>query len=162
MGTPHATGHWMIKPDALVNMRTERIGPTSLEVRAPVAGGELTVSAKKVALSLQLSLARLKASNFLMQGAARALVKRYDGDVLTFAAEGAVGEMPWKVSGQAKAGSVDVPMTIEASPDPIGGPTALRVGGTVTMNDIEIPIPGLSGISSVTFDLTGLLDLISR
>jgi len=36
------------------------------------------------------------------------------------------------------------------------------VGGTVTMNDIEIPIPGLSGISSVTFDLTGLLDLISR
>ena len=97
-----------------------------------------------------------------MQGAARALVKRYDGDVLTFAAEGAVGEMPWKVSGQAKAGSVDVPMTIEASPDPIGGPTSLRVGGTVTMNDIEIPIPGLSGISSVTFDLTGLLDLISR
>lgn len=155
----HATGHWLIRPDDLVTMRTEKLGPSALEVRAPVSGGTLEIQPEAVLLRLELSLAKLKASNFLMQGAARALVRRYDGDALIFAATGTAGALPWQVSGQAQAGTVDVPMTIEATPTPANGPRQLSVGGTITMNDIAIPIPGLTGISSITFDLSGLLNL---
>lgn len=155
----HPTGNWTIEPTSLVTMTTEKIGPTSLEVRAPVTGGRLEVTAKQALLRLELSLAKLKASNFLMQGAARALVKRYDGDVLIFDAAGEVTTPPWRVSGQAQAGSVDIPMTVEATPNPMSSPRQLHLGGTVTMEDIEIPIPGLSGISSVTFTLDGLVGL---
>jgi hypothetical protein len=155
----HPTGSWSIEPTSLVTLTTEKIGPTSLEVRAPVTGGHLEVTAKKALLRLELSLAKLKASNFLMQGAARALIKRYDGDALIFDASGAITAVPWQVSGQARAGSVDIPMTVEATPNPVSTPRQLTLGGTVTMEDIEIPIPGLSGISSVTFSLAGLVGL---
>jgi hypothetical protein len=155
----HSTGTWSIEPTSLVTMTTEKIGPTSLQVRAPVTGGRLEVTAKQALLRLELSLAKLKASNFLMQGAARALVKRYDGDALIFDASGEVASLPWHVSGQARAGSVDVPMTVDATPNPAASPRQLKLGGTVTMEDIEIPIPGLSGISTLTFSLDGLVGL---
>ena len=158
----HPIGTWTIEPTSLVTLTTEKIGPTSLEVRAPVTGGRLEVTAKKALLRLELSLAKLKASNFLMQGAARALVKRYDGDALIFDASGEVASTPWHVSGQAQAGTVDIPMTVEATPNPLSAPRQLKLGGTVTMEDIEIPIPGLSGISTVTFTLDGLVGLTSR
>ncbi len=158
----HPTGTWIIEPTSLVTLTTEKIGPTSLEVRAPVTGGRLEVTAKKALVRLELSLAKLKASNFLMQGAARALVKRYDGDALIFDASGEVTTLPWRVSGQAQAGSVDIPMTVEATPNPAAAPRQLQLGGTVTMEDIEIPIPGLSGISTVTFTLDGLVGLTAR
>ena len=158
----HPTGNWSIEPTSLVTLTTEKIGPTSLEVRAPVTGGHLEVTAKKALLRLELSLAKLKASNFLMQGAARALVKRYNGDALIFDASADVSSMPWQVSGQARAGTVDIPMSVEATPNPAAAPRQLKLGGTVTMEDIEIPIPGLSGISSVTFTLDGLVGLSSR
>ena len=160
--TTHPTGTWSIEPSSLVTLTTERIGPTTLQVRAPVTGGRLEVSASRALLRLELSLAKLKASNFLMQGAARALVKRYDGDALVFEASGSVASTPWQVSGQARAGSVDIPMSVEATPSPIAEPRQLSLGGTITMEDIEIPIPGLSGISSVTFSLEGLVDLSAR
>lgn len=155
----HPTGTWSIEPKSLVTMTTEKIGPTTLEVKAPVTGGRLEVTAKEALLRLELSLAKLKASNFLMQGAARALVKRYDGDSLIFDASGGLTTVPWQVSGQARAGSVDVPMTVEATPSPQASPRQLKLGGTITMEDIEIPIPGLSGISSITFTLDGLVGL---
>ena len=156
----HPTGTWSIEPEAPVVLRTESLGPLgALEVKAPVTGGRLHVVTRTVALQLELSLARLKASNFLMQGAARALVKRFDGDRLVFDAQGSVGALPWLVSGQAQAGTVDVPMTVEAMPSPDSAPTALHLGGTVTMEDIEIPIPGLSGVSSITFTLEGRVGL---
>ncbi len=63
------------------------------------------------------------------------------------------------VEGNAKAGQVDVPMAVEATPEPGEDPRQLLLGGTVTMNDISIPIPGLSGISSVTFSLDGTVGL---
>jgi hypothetical protein len=106
-----------------------------------------------------MSLEKLKASNFLMQGAARALIKRFDGDLLIFEAEGSAADHPWTVSGNAKAGQVDVPMSVEATPQPGDDPSTLLLGGSVTMNDISIPIPGLSGISSVTFNLAGSVGL---
>lgn len=155
----HPTGTWLIEPKSLVTMTTEKIGPTSLEVKAPVTGGRLEVTAKQALLRLELSLAKLKASNFLMQGAARALVKRYDGDALIFDASGEVSSTPWRVTGQAQAGTVDIPMAVEATPNPLAAPRQLKLGGTVTMEDIEIPIPGLSGISTITFTLDGLVGL---
>ena len=37
----------------------------------------------------------------------------------------------------------------------------VEVRGTVTMEDISIPVPGLSGITSVTFSIDGTVDLRS-
>lgn len=152
-------GTWTIEPGKTVTLQTEKIGISSLEVTAPVTGGRLHVVQSTVALRLEMSLAKLKASNFLMQGAARALVKRFDGDLLVFDAEGSAASMPWAVSGNAKAGQVDVPMAVDATPQPGEDPRALLLGGTVTMDDIEIPIPGLSGINSVTFTIAGNVSL---
>lgn len=143
----------------LITLQTERIGVTSLEVTAPVSGGRLHVAESTVALRLEMSLAKLKASNFLMQGAARALVKRFDGDLLIFDAEGSAASMPWAVSGNAKAGQVDVPMSVDATPQPGESPRDLLLGGTVTMEDISIPIPGLSGIETITFTIKGTVGL---
>lgn len=152
-------GSWTLEPGPLITLQTERIGISSLEVTAPVTGGRLHVVKSTVTLELQMSLAKLKASNFLMQGAARALVKRFDGDLLIFAAEGHADVIPWAVSGTAKAGQVDVPMSVDATPQPGQSPTDLLLGGTVTMDDISIPIPGLSGIDSVTFHITGTVGM---
>lgn len=154
----HATGTWTIEPGSPITLQTHEF-PTSLEVSAPVTGGRLHVAASSVRLRIEMSLERLKASNFLMQGAARALVKRFDGDLLVFEAEGSASNKPWTVSGNAHAGAVDVPMSVEATPQPGDAPRQLLLGGTVTMNDISIPIPGLSGITSVTFSLAGTVGL---
>ncbi|MFM7598982.1 MAG: hypothetical protein ACKO70_11540, partial [Actinomycetota bacterium] len=85
MTTPHGT--WTIEPGSPITLQTHEF-PTSLEVSAPVTGGQLHVAKSAVRLRIEMSLERLKASNFLMQGAARALVKRFDGDLLVFEAEG--------------------------------------------------------------------------
>lgn len=155
----HPTGTWSLQSGPLITLQTERIGVTSLEVTAPVTGGRLHVVKSTVSLRLEMSLAKLKASNFLMQGAARALVKRFDGDLLIFEAEGPAATVPWAVSGNAQAGQVDVPMSVEATPQPGDSPRDLLLGGTVTMEDISIPIPGLSGIESVTFTIGGTVGL---
>lgn len=157
MTTPPGT--WTIEPGALIKLQTEKIGPTSLEVTAPVTGGRLHVAPATVLLHLEMSLEKLKASNFLMQGAARALVKKFDGDLLIFEAEGKASAHPWAVSGNAKAGQVDVPMSVQATPQPGADPRQLLLGGTVTMDDISIPVPGLSGITSVTFTIDGTVGL---
>lgn len=154
------TGTWDIKPDTLIKLQTEKIGITSLEVTAPVTGGRLHVVTHTVSLRLEMSLEKLKASNFLMQGAARALVKKFDGDLLIFEAEGPSAVHPWAVSGNAKAGAVDVPMSVEATPQPGDAPSQLLLGGTVTMDDIAIPVPGLSGITSISFTIDGTVTLI--
>jgi len=155
----HPVGTWTLESGPLITLQTERIGISSLEVTAPVTGGRLHVVQSTVTLQLEMSLAKLKASNFLMQGAARALVKRFDGDLLIFEAEGPAASMPWAVSGNAKAGQVDVPMSVEATPQPGDSPRDLLLGGNVTMEDISIPIPGLSGIDSVTFTISGTVGL---
>ena len=153
-----STGNWTIEPGSPITLQTHDF-PTSLEVSAPVTGGGLHVAKSTVLLRIEMSLEKLKASNFLMQGAARALIKRFDGDLLIFEAEGSAADHPWTVSGNAKAGQVDVPMSVEATPQPDDDPSTLLLGGSVTMNDISIPIPGLSGISSVTFSLAGSVGL---
>jgi len=151
-------GTWAIEPGSPITLQTHDF-PASLEVSAPVTGGGLHVAKSAVRLRIEMSLEKLKASNFLMQGAARALIKRFDGDLLIFEAEGQAAVQPWMVSGNAKAGQVDVPMSVEATPHPGEDPRQLMLGGTVTMNDISIPIPGLSGISSITFSLDGTVGL---
>ncbi len=151
-------GTWTIEPGSPITLQTHDF-PTSLEVSAPVTGGGLHVAKSAVRLRIEMSLEKLKASNFLMQGAARALIKRFDGDLLVFEAEGKASAHPWTVEGNAKAGQVDVPMAVEATPQPGDDPSHLLLGGTVTMNDISIPIPGLSGISSITFKLDGTVGL---
>jgi hypothetical protein len=155
-----STGAWTIEPGSPISLQTHDF-PTSLEVSAPVTGGSLHIATSVVRLRIEMSLEKLRASNFLMQGAARALIKRFNGDLLVFEAEGAASDQPWSVSGNARAGQVDVPMAVEATPQPDSDPRNLLLGGTVTMNDISIPIPGLSGISSVTFALEGKVSLRS-
>lgn len=154
------TGTWDIQPNALITLQTEKLGLSRLEVTAPVTQGRLHVVTHTVSLHLEMSLEKLKASNFFMQGAARALVKKFNGDLLVFAAEGPSQSPPWEVSGNARAGQVDVPMAVQATPQPGEAPRQLLLGGTVTIEDVSIPIPGLSGINSVTFDISGTVVLL--
>ena len=75
MSVPEGTieGRWAVHTvdGAEVRLRSGRIGLVSVDVKAPVTGGELTVAEGSVRLTLRLALDQLKTGNFLLQAAAR-------------------------------------------------------------------------------------------
>jgi hypothetical protein len=162
-GAAHPTGSWALRPDdrPLIRLTSQRVGLVSLDVTAPVVVCQLNLAEETAELVLQLSLNELKTGNFLMQGAARALVRKFDGDALTFDATGAGGPAPWAVAGIAHSGHVDVPLEIKASPvGPGGDPMShLHLTGTAVMEEVNIPLPGIGRIKDFTFAVEGRVGL---
>jgi hypothetical protein len=162
--SPHLIGSWTAVTDdrPLIRLVSQRVGLVSLDVTAPLVMGRLDLDGEKSELQLQLSLNNLKTGNFLMQGAARSLVKRFDGDALVFDAVGTGGAFPWHVAGIAHSGHVDVPLDVNASPD--GGDddpmSRLHVSGTAVMEEVNIPIPGIGRIKDFTFSVEGRFGLL--
>ncbi len=145
-----------------VQMKTSRIGFTSFDVSAPITGGSLTVREGSSQLRVELALDELRTSNPLMQVAARSLVASGNGETLVFDAagdhQGARTDGTLTFAGDAKAGDVEVPMTIDVS---VGaddeGLLLLALIGTAEFNDVHIPLPGLSGVRTIGADLQATL-----
>jgi hypothetical protein len=159
----HPTGSWIVLTDEspLVRLQSQRIGLVSLDVTAPVVRGQLNLADERSELLLTLSLSRLKTGNLLMQGAARSLVKRFDGDALTFDATGDPGPAPWDVAGVAHSGHVDVPLQVTATPAGADHApmTVLHLSGTAVMEEVNIPLPGIGRIRDFTFAVEARLGL---
>jgi hypothetical protein len=103
---------------------------------------------------------KLEAGNFAAKfgvGPARDLIAKNGGDVLSFEAK-AVGDTgPWELAGTAQAGTLEIPTNVIVTPSP--SMDELHISGSITMDDVEIPLPGMSGASSITFTLDGKVRL---
>ena len=163
---PGASGEWAVHTvdGADVRLRSGRVGLMSLDVTAPVSGGELAVTADGVDLTLRLALNELRTRNFLMQAAARSLVSRYDAHVLTYHGLGRDPDGPWHVTGHAVAGTVDVLLELAVTPcGPSGDPMSeIDLVGSAQLGTVNLPLPGLGTIDDFAFDVDARLALRRR
>ena len=155
-------GTWSVETvdGADVRLRSGRIGLMSVDVTAPVTSGELNVSAAGVRLTLTLALDRLR-TNFVLQGAARSLIKRHDAGALVYEGSGAAADRPWQVSGTAVCGDIEVQLELTVTPV---GPDAdlmkrIELVGSANMGTVHLPLPGLGTVDDFTFDVDTRLAL---
>lgn len=156
------TGTWHIATnDKPMLQLTTKGMPMTLAVKAPITAGSLSI-AQDADFFLELALLKMEAANLAARlgvGAARDLIKKHGGDVLTFEATAAGASGPWDLSGTAYAGTLEIPTAVIVTP--AAEMQTLHIGGTITMDDVEIPLPGMGGVSSITFVLDGKVKLRS-
>jgi hypothetical protein len=154
------TGTWHFVTDDKPMLHLTTSIPMTLVVKAPITSGSLSITTG-VDFFLELALLKLEAGNFAAKfgvGSARDLIKKNGGDSLSFEAK-AVGDTgPWELAGMAQAGTLEIPTKVTATPSL--GMDELHIGGSITMDDIELPLPGMSGLSSITFTLDGKVRLM--
>ena len=155
-------GHWTVSDDAgHVRLRSGRIGLMTVDVRAPVISGSLTVDRSGIEFDLELALDRLTTGNPLMQAAARALVTNNDARRLTYAATG-LTVSPWQVTGTAQAGTISLALGLLIRPDgPASEVTTLAINGTANVGTVHLPLPGLGTVRDFAFDVEGSLTVVS-
>ena len=155
-------GSWKVETidGAEVRLRSGKIGLMDIDVSAPVSGGHLRLTEDAVHLTLHLDLGSLR-THFLLQSAARRIVSRNDAHVLSYDGVGMATAVPWQVTGHAKAGSVDVELTLEVTPcGPAMDPMAeIEVKGSASMGEVNLPLPGLGRIDDFAFDVDGRFEL---
>jgi len=158
-------GSWKVKTidGADVRLRSGSVGLMDIDITAPVSGGELSVTEDAAHLSLRLDLGELR-TNFLLQSTARKIVSRNDAQVLSYDGEGPSSDAPWHVTGHAKAGSVDVELSLALTPcGPAADPMAeLDVKGSASLGTVHLPLPGMGTIDDFAFDVEGRFALSAR
>jgi hypothetical protein len=159
-------GRWAVHTvdGAEVRLRSGRIGLVSVDVKAPVTGGELTVADGSARLTLRLALDQLKTGNFLLQAAARTLVTRHGAHQLTYDGAGTEAAAPWRVSGHAASGDVDIELDLTVTPC---GAAADRMDeielvGSANLGTVHLPLPGLGTVEDFSFDVDARLALRPR
>ena len=156
-------GRWavLVIDSADVRLRSGRIGLISIDVRAPVTAGELQVTATGVRFSLSLGLDQLKTGNFLMEGAARSLLRRNDARVLNYSGHGAGGLNPRQVNGHAVSGGVNIELTLTITAvGPGDDPMAeIELAGAANLGTVNVPLPGLGRVENFSFQVDARLEL---
>lgn len=157
-----SVGKWEIRTvdGADVRLRSGQKGLLSLDVVAPVSSGLLHVTAHEINLTLQLALDQLETGNFLLQSAARSIVRRYQAHTLVYSGSGPAGET-WSVSGAAQAGTIEVDLGLTITPiasatSPMG---EIEITGSASMGTVHLPIPGMGTIDNFSFDVDAKLEL---
>jgi hypothetical protein len=155
------TGSWTVHTvdGAEVRLRSGRIGLMSIDVSAPVTGGELVSTDEGVRFTLRMDLGRLKTGNFLLQAAARSLVSRHDAGVLTYDGRGTAGDGGWQVTGHATAGDVDLvlDLTITAIGAAADAMSEIELVGSADVGTVHLPLPGLGTVDDFSFDVDARL-----
>jgi hypothetical protein len=147
-----------------VRLRSGRIGLVTVDVTAPVSGGELTAAGTSTRFSLRLALDQLRTGNFIMQAAARTLVQRHDAHVLVYDGEGTSTSNGWQVSGHAVAGSIDVELVLAITAvGPATDPMSeIEIVGSANLGTVHLPLPGLGTVEDFSFDVDARLALRPR
>ncbi len=147
---------------AHVRLRSGRVGLVSVDVQAPVSGGELVIDGRQVTFSLRLALDQLRTGNFLMQAAARTLVTRYDAHVLSYRGAGGMADAGYSVEGTAVGGTVQVDLAltitgIGSSDDPM---SEIDITGAAALGTVHLPLPGMGTIEDFSFDVDARLAML--
>lgn len=125
-----------------------------------MSSGLLHVTAHEINLTLQLALDQLETGNFLLQSAARSIVRRYQAHTLVYSGSGQAGGT-WSVSGAAQAGTIEVDLGLTITPiasatSPMG---EIEITGSASMGTVHLPIPGMGTIDNFSFDVDAKLEL---
>lgn len=164
MGLP--TGSWTVHTvdGAEVRLRSGRIGLMSVDVSAPVTGGELVSTDDGVRFTLRMDLGRLRTGNFLLQAAARSLVARHDAGVLSYDGRGTAADAGWQVTGHATAGDVDLvlDLTITAIGGAADAMSEIELVGSADVGTVHLPLPGLGTVEDFSFDVDARLAMRSQ
>ena len=160
------TGSWSVHTldGAEVRLRSGKVGLFSVDVTAPVTGGELRWHEGIARLTLRMDLAELRTGNFLLQAAARSLVTRHDAGLLSFDGHGPSTETGWALSGHATAGDVD--LVLDLAVTAVGGQdqpmSEIELVGGANVGTVNIPLPGIGRIDDFSFDVDARLSLVRR
>lgn len=159
-------GTWAVHTvdGAEVRLRSGKIGLMSVDVSAPVTGGELTSAEGEAHLTLRMDLGQLRTGNFLLQAAARSLVSRHDASLLAYDGRGPAGEGSWQLAGHATAGDVDLVLDLTVTMiGPTGDPMReIELVGTANVGTVNLPLPGMGTIDDFSFDVDARLALRPR
>jgi hypothetical protein len=136
----------------------------TVDITAPVSGGEFRVGPDGTDLTLRLALDGLRTGNFVTQTAARSVVARYDARVLTYQGLGADPSAPWSVDGHAVAASIDLILQLTITPSgPLHDPMReIDVVGDAQVGTFNLPIPGMGTAEDFSFDVAARLALRPR
>lgn len=154
-------GRWRVEPRVgSIRMKTDRIGMFTIDAHAPILGGTADWAAKNATLTFEVAISEVKTGNLLLDPEVHALVHKGSDGVLTFAGKGAVTGDAIRFEGTARAGDVEVPLTItgEAAENDATG-RDVTISGTATFDDIHIPIPGFTHLQQISIYITGDLRL---
>ena len=144
----------MVAPGAKVHLKSDRIGLMSMDGTAPITSGALSMDESCVSLELIIALDQVKA-NLLLQTAVRSLVKRYHASTLEFSGTGEVVNNSLVVTGVARAGAVEVPMTLTIERTGVQA----HVFGTAHLGTVDLPLPGVGKIDNFSFSVEAHLTL---
>jgi hypothetical protein len=144
-----------------VRLRSGDIGVMNVDITAPLRQGSLRIVAGKASLALVIALDQLRTGNFLTEHAARAFIAGYRAHDLVYDGGGAAKKTPFQVSGQAKAGQIDVSIALSVSL--LGGdqPTEAELTGSASFGRVHIPIPGVGTVDDLNIDIDARLALVS-
>lgn len=157
------TGGWSVRAvdGADVRLRSGSAPVMTIDVTAPVTSGLLTVGPHGVSLTLTLALDRLSTGNFLLRGpvaAARQVVTRHDAHALVYEGAGDASDSPWRVSGRAVAGDIQVDLLLQVTPIGRGDPMdEIELVGSASMGAVRLP--ALGTIDDFAFDVDAKLGL---
>ena len=159
-------GAWTVHTvdGAEVRLRSGRIGLMSVDVTAPVTGGELICTDDGVRFTLRMDLGQLRTGNFLMQAAARSLISRHDAGVLSYDGRGSAADGGWQVTGHATAGDVDLVLDLTVTAiGPADDPMReIELVGSADVGTVHLPLPGLGTVDDFSFDVDARLALRPR
>jgi hypothetical protein len=159
-------GTWAVHTvdGAEVRLRSGKIGLMSVDVTAPVTGGELTSAAGEAHFSLRMDLGQLRTGNFLLQAAARSLVARHDAALLAYDGRGSADGTGWQIAGHATAGDVDLvlDLTVRAIGPSDAPMREIEIVGTANVGTVHLPLPGLGTVEDFRFDVDARLALRPR
>lgn len=159
-------GSWSVHTidGASVRLRSGRVGLVSVDVTAPVSGGELAIEGAEAHLTLRLALDELRTGNFLLQAAARTLVSRHDAHVLTYDGRGPVTDAGCQVTGHATSGDVDLVLDLTVTDlGTVGAPLSeIELVGSAFVGRVHLPLPGLGTVDDFSFDVDARLAMRPR
>lgn len=155
-------GRWRVgNPEAVVRLRSNRVGLMNLEATAPIRRGQVDVTETEVTVDLVLALDQLRTS-FLIERAARSLVAQHKAHDLSFMGTGAGGPSPWRVQGDAVC--VDVVIDLAVTVTPIGPAhdpmSRVDLLGHAALGRVELPLPGMGALDDLHVTLDSALDLV--
>jgi len=144
-----------------VRLRSGNVGVMNVDITAPLRQGSLRITAGKASLALVIALDQLRTGNFLTEHAARAFIAGYRAHDLVYDGGGAARKTPFQVSGQARAGQLD--LTIGLSVSLLGGdqPSEVELTGSASFGRVHIPIPGIGTVDDLNIDIDARLALVS-
>jgi hypothetical protein len=157
------TGTWNLPAidGADVRLRSGSISMMSIDISAPVRSGTLSIQTSGVSLALIIALDKLRTGNFLAQTAARSLVTGNRAHDLVYEGTGAFTGASAAISGQAKAGDLD--LTIDLTVTLLGGerPTEVELVGATSFGRVHIPLPGVGTVDDLKVDVDARLAMVA-